>query len=311
MNNKMIIIAGPTSSGKTALALKLCEIYGGAIVSADSRQIVKTMDIGTGKTPLTSGEASSKIEIAKKHWIINGNKIYGYDLVTPDEDFSAWHFAQFARNKISELLEKGVIPILVGGTGFYIDATLGKVKLSSKSTSPELRKRLNDMTPTELLEYFALLKIDKKIDMHNRVRIQRAIENHLNLETTETLPELEPVQILEIGLTSGREYLFGRVDRWVDTMWENGLTEETKKLLNRYGEQNSRLNGVVYKTVLAYLKGDLSEEEARQRIKFDLHAYIRRQQTWFKKNQNIVWYDISYPTYPNEIIDHVSNFLKC
>ncbi len=311
MINKLVTIVGPTSSGKTSLALKLCEIYGGSIVSADSRQVVKTMDIGTGKTPLTSGKRYSNIEIVKDHWKINGNNIYGYDLVSPDESFSAWHFAKFARNKINELLEKDVTPILVGGTGFYIDATLGKVKLSSKSTSPELRKKLNDMTSTELLEYFTQLKIDKEIDMRNRVRIQRAIENHLNLETTETFPELEPVQLLELGLTSGREYLFERVDKWVDTMWENGLVEETKKLLKIYGKQNSKLTGVVYKTVLAYLNGDLSEEDAKQRTKFDLHAYIRRQQTWFKKNENIVWYDIADTTYPNKVIDHVSNFLKC
>lgn len=311
MLDKLITIVGPTSSGKTSVALKLCELYGGAIVSADSRQTVKTMDIGTGKMPLTSGEINAIIEKRNKYWKINNINVFGYDLIAPDENFSAWHFAKYARNKINELLELGTTPLLVGGTGFYVDATLGKVKLSSKTTSVELRDKLNTMNFDELVDYFTSLNIKRVTDMQNRVRVQRAIENHLNSETSEMLPKLYTKEVLEIGLTANREYLYHRVDDWVDVMWQNGIVEETAELIKEYGEQNPKLNGVVYKTVVAFLNGKISREESIQRTKFDLHAYIRRQQTWFKKNQNIVWFDISHPDNPNKIIEHVSSFLKC
>ena len=167
------------------------------------------------------------------------------------------------------------------------------------------------MSLDELIAYFKELEIDKELDFNNKVRIQRAIETHLSNEETEALPKLVADQICNIGLTSNRECLYNRVDLWVETMWQNGLLDETERLVSKYGDQNIKLQGIVYKTVVSFLDNKLTQEEAIQRIKFDLHAYIRRQQTWFKKNKDILWFDVSDKEHVTKITEHVSNFLKC
>jgi len=293
LGKNIFIILGPTSSGKTSLALDMCKRFNGEIVSADSRQVFKFMDIGTGKVPVRS---KIKIERVDKFWILDGIKVWGYDLTTPDQYFSGYDFANFSLTKAREIIEDGKSVFLVGGTGFYIDLFTGKMKPSKVKPDLEFRKSLEILSLSELQSKLKSLnsKAFAKIDQKNKVRLIRAVEKELSVDTNEeSLPYLEGFNFIHFGLSAPKEFFYKRADSWVEEIWNNGLVNEVTSLLDRgYGE-STKLRGLVYKTVLDLLDKKISENDAIQRIKFDIHAYIRRQLTWFKKNKKIEWVDIS------------------
>lgn len=291
MKNKVYIICGPTSSGKTSLAIGLCKKYGGEIISADSRQVCKEMNVGTGKAPVTSELSIKKNENV---WVIDGVKVWGYDLFSPEEYFSGIDWSEAALKKAKELLKVNKNVFIVGGTGFYLDLLTGRIRPSSVKPDLDLRKELESLGLGDLHEKLENLNTEEfnNIDKDNKVRLIRAIEKELSEEKGEVgLPYLD-VGFVWIGLKASRKVLYERADGWVEGVWGRGLLEETKSLLEKY-PNSLKLKGLVYKTVVAYLSDKLSEREAIQRIKFDLHAYIRRQQTYFKKNSDITWVDIS------------------
>jgi len=280
---KAIVILGPTSSGKTSLAIDLCKKYGGEIVSADSRQIYKYMDVGTGKKPVGSDVEITKSE---KHWIMDGVKIWGYDLVTPNDYFSSYDFAQFALKKLEEIISAGKTAFLVGGTGFYIDMVIGRVKPANIPPDFDLRHELEQVTLEELQK--KLQKLDqaayKKIDKNNPARLIRAVEKILTKKKpSKPLNYLKNTKYILIELTADRETLYEKADAWLEKIWNHGLLEEVEFLLNSEYKDSPKLQGLVYDKTISYIKGDLPEDEAKQKIKYDLHSYIRRQQTYFKK----------------------------
>lgn len=308
----MIVIYGPTSSGKTALALQLCKEYGGEIISADSRQVYQEMDIGTGKRPI---ESSATIIKEKTRWMINGIPVWGYDLVSPSEYFSAYDFAVFAIQKALEIESRGITPFFVGGTGLYIDVVTGRKKLSNPEADLHLRAELNNLSLDELRARLKNTDPERfsTIDTNNRHRLARAIEISESKNTItgkthreDTEHEITPiVPRVRIELTSANETLFSRADTWVDTIWKNGLIEETKTLNARY-PKSDKLTGLVYRTVQQFLKGELTETDAVQRIKFDVHAYIRRQKTWFRTYPHEHTFDCSSAN----VYTEVSNLLQ-
>ena len=301
---KINVIVGPTSSGKTSLAVKLCKKYGGQIISADSRQVYKYMDIGTGKVPVTKDISINKSD---EVWELNGVKVWGYDLAKPDEYFSSYDFNAWALPKAKELVEEGNNIFLVGGTGFYIDMFTKRIEPSRIPPDFELRKKLKKMDLTKLKKKLTSLNLEvfKNIDQNNPVRLIRAIEKELNEKKSPPLPYFEDVDFSYIGLTSSNENLYKRVDNWTEEIWNNGLIEETEKLIE-LGYKNSRpLQGLVYKTVIDYLGGNMAEKQAIQRIKFDLHSYIRRQKTYFDKNEDIKWFDIDDEKLFQKVLDNV------
>jgi len=302
MKNKLYVVLGPTSSGKTSLALDLCRDFGGEIISADSRQIYKYMDIGTGKMPVN---AMARIEKNAEKWVANGINIWGYDLATPDEYFSAYDFAKFALKRQVHLYETSKNVFLVGGTGFYIDVVTGRKKPAGIKPDEELRKSL-ETTPTQnLVEWLTSLNMEvaNRVDKKNRVRVIRALEIELKKEKANASPLLYPqdIDVIYVGLTSSRKNLYSRVDTWLDAIWEGGLLEETEKLLDMGYRRTKPLSGLIYKSTISYIDGQMSELDAKQRIKFDLHAYIRRQQTWFKKMPNVNWFDIQDENFSDKI----------
>lgn len=300
------IFVGPTASGKTSLVLNLCKKFCGEIISADSRQIYKGMDVGTGKVPVKS---DFNVQNFVNYWTFDDVVIWGYDLVNPDEYFSAYDFARFALPKAKEILERGRKVFLVGGTGFYVDIITKRKLPADVKPDFELREAL-ETTPTKnLLEWLMSLNPDKgaTIDQNNRARIIRALEIELAEEKKKNtpLPFLENTKFNFIGLTGSRDLLYSRADVWLDDVWGGGLIEETESLIAAgYGETRP-LNGLVYKSVKAFIEDKVSEEETKQRAKYDLHAYIRRQQTYFKKNKDIKWFDIEKPSFAERIADHV------
>jgi len=303
-SKKIITIVGPTSTGKTSLSLELCKEFNGEIISADSRQIFKYMDIGTGKNPINSDVLTIKSD---QVWTLNGINIWGYDLTEPGKYFSAYDYANFALNKISQS-DKNIF--LTGGTGFYIDIVTGRLTVTQSKPNFELRKRLETLSLAELQNLLSA-KALSKIDKQNPARLIRAIEKESSDKTNESpaLPRLKNTEFKYIGLTAPREILYKKTDEWLEKVWNSGLLDEIEFLIQKGYESTPQLNGLIYRTAKSFIKGQIGGEEAKQKAKFDLHAYVRRQQTWFKKNQDIIWFDVTQPDYRKKLTNHVKFIL--
>lgn len=309
---KIPVLVGPTSSGKTSLAVSLARKFGGEIISADSRQIFKQMNIGTGKVPV---EGSLSVQNFVTYWTLEDVIVHGYDLINPDEFFSVFDYGLWATKKIAEIENKRVF--VVGGTGFYIDALTGRSSVSNVAPNLAVRSELENLSIEELglmLQAKNNVLYDS-IDKKNKRRLVRALEIELNSSPTNSAAtksleiSSKGNEFFYIGLTAPREILYSRVDAWVDCIWQNGLIEETQSLITLGYEDSRPMNGIVYKTVKAFLAMQISESECVERIKFDLHSYIRRQQTWFKRNEQIHWFDISDTNFTKMVFNHVESVL--
>lgn len=302
---KQIIILGPTCIGKTAKALELCKKFDGEIVAVDSRQVVKGFDIGTGKTPISN----STPNILKKDgfWEIDGVKVWGYDLVAPDVLFTVTDYATFVKQIP---LSKKVV-FYVGGTGFYFDILLGRKKTAGVAPDPEFRKKMESLSASQLFELLQEvdMKLASRIDKSNPRRLVRALEissKPRSLETDLSVFAKEP-QIF--GFELSREELYKRSDLWVDTIFERGLVEEVKVLIEKGFENSRSMNGLIYSAAKALVKGSLSKEEAVTRTKFDIHAYIRRQSTYFNKISGITWLPVSNTTFDIDLQSRVESIV--
>ena len=294
----MIIITGPTSSGKTSLALKLAEKLGGEIVSADSRQIYKYMDIGTGKVPV--GTAKDEINKAKIHM---------YDVVNPDQEYSSFQYATDAR----EIIKNIKFPIIVGGTGFYIDSLASDHLEFKVESDNKIRDELSEKSFLELVEmipedYFYTWN---NSDRYNPARIIRAIQifRQTGKWPDKSRKPADPSENnLIIELTAPREVLYERVDKWAENIWIP-LIEETKNLIAKGYENTAPMNGIIYKTAKEFIKGEVKQEKALELIKFDLHKYIRRQQTWFRRYKNSIKVDITESSFGTRVLSLVESYL--
>ncbi|MEX0616308.1 MAG: tRNA (adenosine(37)-N6)-dimethylallyltransferase MiaA [Candidatus Woykebacteria bacterium] len=307
---KLLVIVGPTGTGKTDLAIKLAKKFNGEVVSADSRQIYTGMDIGTGKMP-----GNSELKKHGGHWVIDGIPIHLYDIVTPDKTFSVAEYQQRAYEKISDIQNRGKLPILVGGTGLYVRAVVQGLKLPQVAPDPEIRDKLGRKHLWQLLK--ELEEVDhrafQKIDKKNPRRVIRALE--IYLKTGKTVSELakkyQPdFEILIIGLTSSRELLYERADKRIEEWFKSGFVEEVGELLKKHGPSLPSMSALGYSQIVSYLDRKTSLEEVKRRIKFDHHGFIRRQLTWFKKEPNINWFDISESSFVKEILAKVTLWLN-
>jgi len=279
----MIYILGPTSSGKTSLALKVCKKFNKEIVSADSRQIYKDFDVGTGKLPLAS--AGVFVEKNSGYWVLDGIKIHMYDVCDANNLYTVSDYLNDTKNLIGE--DK----IIVGGTGLYIDNLLGLKKPSPVPPNIKLRFDLEKKSPVDLRLMLPKEILDSmnQSDINNPRRLIRKIEvlkyESENSSTNKKWEIFDNPKSSEIPyvivLDIPREELFNRIDLWVDTIW-NPLLEEAKNLVSLGYEDSFSMNGIIYKTVLGFIRQKISKHDAVRTIKNDLHAYIRRQQTWFK-----------------------------
>ncbi|MFZ2664197.1 MAG: tRNA (adenosine(37)-N6)-dimethylallyltransferase MiaA [Patescibacteria group bacterium] len=310
----IFVILGPTSTGKTSLALDLCKRFDGEVISADSRQAVKFMDVGTGKS---SVDSNLLIEKKDKRWKLNGINVWGYDLTTPDQYFSGYDFAEFALEKTRELEKPGKNIFVVGGTGFYIDLFTGKVRPSHVEPDLELRNSLEVLSLEDLQKKLSSLNLKsyESIDKKNKVRLIRAVEKELLKDLGDSnLNYLSEDSLIKynftyFGLNVSRDVLYKRSDAWVDAIWSGGIIEEVKMLIEMGYSESSKLKGLVYRTVLDFINGKSNDKESIQRIKYDIHAYIRRQLTWFKKNKDTKWVDISEDDYKEIIYNDIERKL--
>lgn len=285
----MIILTGPTSVGKTALSLELAKKVNGAIISADSMQIYKHMDIGSAK--IMPDE-------------MNGIKHYLIDEFEPDEEFHVVRFAERAKECLEEIYANGQIPIVAGGTGFYIQALLYDINFSEQESDTEYRKELEVLAEEKGAEYLhqMLKEIDAKsaesIHANNVKRVIRALEYyHLTGEKISDHNETErqkesPYNFAYFVLTDEREHLYQNIDKRVDIMVEKGLVAEVQKLKDMGCHKDMvSMQGLGYKEILSYLDGEMTLNEAIYIVKRETRHFAKRQLTWFRRERDVIWLD--------------------
>lgn len=285
---KVVVICGPTASGKTALSIELAKKINGEIVSCDSMQIYKEMDIGTAKT--------TKEEM-------QGIKHYMLDIISPEERYSVADYKKEAKEAIREIIKKGKTPIVVGGTGLYVDSLIYEIEYPNIEFDEEYRKKLEIQAEKEGLEnlYEQAKRIDpeaiKKISQNDKKRIIRILEiyhatGYNKTEQERKSREKEPEFDYKVyGLNMPREKLYKRIDLRVDIMIKQGLIEEVEKIYKKYSEFPTAMQGLGYKEVVEYLKNNLTKEEMIEKIKQETRRYAKRQMTWFRKNKQTIWLD--------------------
>ena len=288
MKEKVIVICGPTASGKTALSIELAKKINGEIISADSMQIYKEMNIGTAKP--------TKEEM-------QGIKHYLLDFVSPNERYSVAQYKQDAKNAIKEIISKGKIPIIVGGTGLYIDSLIYEIEYNDIKIDENYRKELEKIIEEQGLEklYKNAMQIDpiamEKISVNDKKRIMRVLEIYKATGKTKTEQELEsrkkPVEFdyKVFAINWDRETLYERINKRVDIMIEQGLIDEVKNILEKYDKFPTAMQGLGYKEVVDYINGIYTKEEMIDKIKMETRRYAKRQLTWFRKNKQTIWLD--------------------
>ena len=283
---KVIIICGPTASGKTALSIELAKTINGEIVSCDSMQIYKDMDIGTAKP--TAEE-------------MQGIKHYLLDFIEPDKRYSVAEFKKDAEKAIEQILAKGKIPIVVGGTGLYVDSLIYGIEYQDIPLDEEYRNKLEQIANEKGLEvlYEKAKQIDeqamKKISPNDKKRIMRVLEIYKATGKNKTEQEMESrknevkYDFKVFAINMDREVLYDRINKRVDIMIEQGLIEEVKNIIQKYSEFPTAMQGLGYKEVVEYLNGKRSKEEMIEKIKMETRRYAKRQLTWFRKNKQTIW----------------------
>lgn len=311
--NKILVICGPTATGKTSLAVELAKIFKGEILSADSRQVYKKMNIGTGKDLPQNAKPRVLNKKLPCFYEIEKIRIWGYDLVAPDREFSLADYVPIGQDVIKNIWKRGKLPIVVGGSGLYIKATIEGVETINVPKNEELRLKLNTHTPQELFEQ--LEKIDSRkanslnqSDRKNPRRLIRAIEiatffsNFKKTSTFDSIDNLRAKQpfmgfsesdVLYIGLKLDKKYLNQKIAKRVQERMRAGFEKEADKLFEKgidYKKQSMQSLG--YKQYRECLENDFKQEHfVNLWIKKETQ-YAKRQMTWFKKNEKIKWFDI-------------------
>lgn len=305
----LLIILGPTAVGKTKVSIEVAKKLSGEIISADSMQIYKYMDIGTAKI--------KKIEMENiPHYMI--------DIVYPDEKFTVANYKTTATKYIEDIHNRGKLPIIVGGTGFYINSLIYKLDFIKVPPNFNLRKEYENLVNKYGNEYlFTKLKeVDpksaKRIHQNDTKRVIRALE--VFHETGKPMSHYykgfrrpnNKYNLIIIGLNRERKELYSRVNKRVDLMIEEGLIDEVKMLLEMgYNKDLNSMKGIGYKEIIKYLEGELSLEEAIELLKRNTRRYAKRQLTWFRRNKKIRWININEATdavsVRNDILTYVNN----
>ena len=289
MKEKVVVIVGPTASGKTALSVELAKRIDGEIISSDSMQIYKDMSIGTAK--VTNEE-------------MQGIKHYLVDCVEPDKRYTVSDFKTDCEKALEEIISHGKTPIIVGGTGLYVDSIINSIEYTDMDFEEEYRNKLMEdaNNPQKLNEMWKkAFEIDpeamKKISNNDKKRIIRVLEIYKATGKTKTELEIESrkkeskYDFKVFGVTMDREILYERINKRVDLMIQNGLEDEVKALVKKYKEFPTAMQGIGYKEVVQCLKKEISREEMIEKIKQESRRYAKRQLTWFRRNKDIIWLD--------------------
>ncbi|MDD5147002.1 MAG: tRNA (adenosine(37)-N6)-dimethylallyltransferase MiaA [Candidatus Daviesbacteria bacterium] len=311
---KILVILGPTSTGKTDLALKLANKFNGEVIACDSRQVYVGLDIGTGKLPGGKWKMENgKWKKGKGFWEMDGVKVWMYDVVDPKKQYSVYDYVKDAGKVVREIRKRGKLPIIAGGTGLYLKALLEGLPNLAIPVNRKLRRELEKLSLKRLQE--KLQKISPKkwekmnnYDRQNPRRLIRAVEiasvcmDDINT-TTVGLMSTRGFDILKIGLSAPRQVLYQRIDERVVSRIYQGMIEEVKQLYELgLSFKRMRQLGLEYGILANYLEGKITNEEELVKIlQGEIHGFARRQITWFKKEKNVLWFDIMDQNFPGEV----------
>ena len=290
--SRIIVITGPTAVGKTKLSIELAKKYNGEIINADAVQVYKGLDIG-----------SAKVTEEEKENIPH----HLFDIKDVNEEYTIYHYQKDCRKVIDDIINRGKTPILVGGTGLYIKAALYDYKLTEEKET----NTYDNLTTEEL--YNELLELDRDIviDKNNRRRLIRAInyykENNKSINNNVTNKLL--YNCIFIGLTTDRKVLYDKINSRVDIMIKEGLLNEVKSFYEKGIRTKPLLNAIGYKEIYSYLDGNISLEEAIEKIKQNSRHYAKRQYTFFNHQLPVVWFETDYNNF-NNTIEKVTNYIN-
>lgn len=300
---KVIVIVGATASGKTAVSIELAKRINGEIISADSMQIYQHMNIGTAKPTIEEQE---------------GIKHYLLDVVLPSEHFNVVKYKELAIKAIEEILQKGKIPIIVGGTGLYINTLVNGIEFANTNSDEKYTNELLHRYEAEGIDilFEELKQVDPEsaqiIDKNNVRRVIRALEIYKATGKTKTQLDKESLKEVKydyqmFGIEWDRNILYARINQRIDKMLEDGLIDEVKKIIQNYTISNTAIQGLGYKEVIEYLNGNLSYDEMVEKLKMKTRHYAKRQLTWFRRDKRIEW--VSKNEAVNKIIESLN--LSC
>lgn len=307
-NKPLLVLTGPTAVGKTKLSLNLARAVSGQIISADSMQVYREMNIGTAKI------MPDEMKGIKHHLI---------DICNPNEDFNIYQFQKYSNQAISLIYDENQIPIITGGTGFYIQSVLYNVDFQSSDNDSKIRNELEKLCEEKgnLYIYNILKEIDEEsalaIHPNNSKRVIRAIEYFrqtgckISEHNKEQAEHKSDYNFLYFVLTMNRQALYDRIDMRVDKMISDGLVEEVKNVYTKYPDTSLvSMAGLGYKEIISYLKGDLSLEEAIYIIKRDTRHFAKRQLTWFRREKNVTWINKDDFKTEDDILDYMIKLCK-
>ena len=289
----IIVIVGPTGVGKTKLSIELAKIYNGEVINADSTQIYKNLDIATAK--VTDEEKEGII-----HHLI--------DIKNIDEDYTVYNYQLDCRKKIEEILSKNKTPIIVGGTGLYINAVLYDYKFEEETCDNSYGKN----STSDL--YQRLITIDPNTNIHknNRKRIIRALNYYQNNNKLMSEKEKAKNMLYDayiVGLTTSREILYDRINKRVDKMLENGLENEAKRIYNTNIRSKAVMTPIGYKELFQYFDNNITKEEAIELIKKRSRNYAKKQYTWFNNKLDVKWFDVNFNNF-DETVNDVKKYIE-
>lgn len=308
MKKKLLVIVGPTASGKTSLSVEAAKHYNGEVISADSMQIYRGMQIATAKPTYEE---------------MDGIKHYLIDFLDLSESYSVGRYVDDAKRAVEVVLNKGKIPIICGGTGLYVDSLLNGINFTENSADPKIRAELNKLADEkgtdyllDILSEFDLDSAKRLKEQKNLKRIIRAIEFYKTTGMTITEQneksriKASEYDCLIFGLTAkDRQFIYNRINKRVDNMIENGLLEEAKAILNsNLSETSSKAIG--YKQLELYFKNEMTLEECIEKLKTETRHYAKRQLTWFRRNENINWINIDELKTTEEQLKFVKDVVK-
>lgn len=302
---KLLVIIGPTAVGKTKLSIELAKRFGGEIISGDSMQVYKGMDIGTAK--IKEGEKEGI-----PHYLI--------DIKEPDEPFSAAEFQELANSRIAEIQSRGKLPIIVGGTGLYIQSVIYDYQFSEAPSDLEYRATLEKRVESEGIDhvYAELKEIDpesaERIHPNNIRRVIRALEihhctGHTMSEQLKEQPTELKYETCIIGLTMEREQLYARINQRVDLMVEEGLVAEVQGFFQQGLNDCQSVQAIGYKELYDFFNGRVSKLDAIDNLKQNSRRYAKRQLTWFRNKMNVSWFDVTNVDEFFEKIDKITEFI--
>lgn len=289
MRRPLVVLTGPTAVGKTSLSIGLAKALDAEIISADSMQVYKYMDIGSAKI---------------RPWEMQGVPHHLVDVLDPREEFHVVRFQQMAKEAMEQIYSRGKIPLLVGGTGFYIQAVTRDIDFSQEGEDSPFRRELEALAREKGAEYLhsRLAQVDeesaRKIHPNNVKRVIRALEfyeeNHypISLHNQQEKEKESPYNLAYFVLNAPRDLLYRRIDQRVDQMVEEGLLDEVRHLKDMGCDRSLvSMQGLGYKEILAYLEQEISFEEAIRILKRDTRHFAKRQITWFKREKDVIWMD--------------------